>query len=407
MRQPPPPDVVQPAILAILPGAAFGFLIDNLQHFGKVAEEAGLLLAVAATGALAGAGATRRWRLLTRPAAPWPPTDQGRRRMLGALPVGVACVAIGYLGWRLLPRWAAALTPPESEGGIVPAVTPVSSFYQVTKNFRDPIIDGAAWSLQIEGLVNEKIRLSYAALLALPTTVELITLECISNRVGGRLISTGRFEGPRLSELLGLAQPTSAARHLALHAAEGYLESLPLRDVGREILVAHGLNGQPLTDEHGFPARLVIPGRYGMKGPKWLDRISVGASAVDGYWEARGWKPAGTVRTMSRIDAPKHGARIRRGPIEVAGVAFAGTRGVASVEVSADGGGNWASASVDPPLSAFTWVAWRWPWSPRNSGVYTLMVRARDGSGRLQEKGQEDSFPAGAAGLHMIQVSVA
>jgi DMSO/TMAO reductase YedYZ molybdopterin-dependent catalytic subunit len=298
------------------------------------------------------------------------------------------------------------VVPPESLNGIVPAITPVSNFYQVTKNFRDPIIDGAAWALQIDGLVNEKVRLSYADLIAMPATAELITLECVSNRVGGRLISTGRFEGPRLSELLARAQPTSAAHHLAFHAADGYLESLPLRDLGREILVAHTLNGNPLPDEHGFPARLVIPGRYGIKGPKWLDRMSLVASAIDGYWEARGWDAAAIVRTMSRIDAPNDGARIKRGATEVAGVAFAGSRGIASVEVSPDGGSNWAAASVDPPLSTFTWVEWRWPWSPRRTGLYTLKVRGRDGNGRLQDAGPEDSFPAGAAGLHAIQVSV-
>jgi DMSO/TMAO reductase YedYZ molybdopterin-dependent catalytic subunit len=407
LGQPPPPDVVQPVFLAILPGAAFGFLIDNLQHLGKVVEEAVLLLAVVATGALTGAGGARLWRLLIRHAMPSAPADPGRRSLLSLLPVGVACVGIAYLGWRLLPRWASALAPPESEGGIVPAITPVSSFYQVTKNFRDPIIDSAAWALQIDGLVKENVRLSYAELLAMPAAVELVTLECVSNRVGGRLISTGRFEGPRLTELLGRAQPSFGARHLAFHAADGYLESLPIREVGREILVAHTLNGQRLPDGHGFPARLVIPGRYGMNGPKWLDRISVGASAVDGYWEGRGWNPAGTVRTMSRIDAPSDRARITRGAIEVAGVAFAGNRGVSSVEVSPDGSKTWATASLDPPLSAFTWVQWRWPWSPRSAGVYTLTVRARDGSGRLQEKGPENSFPSGAAGLHMIQVSVA
>jgi hypothetical protein len=171
-------------------------------------------------------------------------------------------------------------------------------------------------------------------------------------------------------------------------------------------MVAHQLDGAPLPDAHGFPARVLIPGRYGMKGPKWLQEIEVAAAEGGGFWEQQGWDSQAVVLTTSRFDSPRDGAVLRLGEVPLAGVAFAGRRGVQAVEWSADGGRTWAAADLRPPLSPLTWVLWQATWMPASEGEHTLVVRARDGGGSLQTGAQAPSFPNGATGHHTIRVSV-
>jgi hypothetical protein len=171
------------------------------------------------------------------------------------------------------------------------------------------------------------------------------------------------------------------------------------------ILVAYQLGGAALPSSHGFPARMLIPGRYGMKGPKWLDVIELAKSEPTGYWEGQGWDRQAIVKTTSRIDVPADGALLKLGPIGLAGVAFAGVRGVQAVEFSVDGGHTWSPADLKPPLSALTWVLWSARWTPTKEGAYNVQVRARDAEGRLQSAQQAPSFPNGASGYHSIFVN--
>ncbi|HSS62642.1 MAG TPA: molybdopterin-dependent oxidoreductase, partial [Candidatus Limnocylindrales bacterium] len=172
------------------------------------------------------------------------------------------------------------------------------------------------------------------------------------------------------------------------------------------ILVAYDLNGAPLPMAHGYPARILIPGRYGMKGPKWLDSIQLTNHETGGYWEQQGWDHNAVVKTTSRIDAPRDGDIVKVGPIEVGGVAFAGKRGISKVEYTTDGGSSWIEAPFDPPLSNLTWVIWRASWTPAKEGAYRLMVRATDGSGAAQTRLATPSYPNGSSGYHTIQVNV-
>ena len=401
------PDLAQAPVLAALPGPVFGFLIDNLQHLGKVTEEAGLVISIVALGA---AGGGFVGAVMGRPSTTTPhaarAADPTRRRLLQLAPLAVGGAALAVVAARLLPEWYQAVRPPEGATGEVPAITPASSFYLVSKNFRDPIVVADGWKLRVDGLVERQLILGYEELKSMPQAAEIVTLECVSNPVGGRLISTGRFDGPRLLELLAMARPRAAARYVAFHANDGYTESLALADVAPEVLVALNLNGTPLPDEHGFPARLLVPGRYGMKGPKWLDAIQLVDSAPSGYWEGRGWGADAIVKTTSRIDVPADGATIK-GPVRLAGVAFAGTRGVAKVEWSADGGATWRPADLNRSISQFTWRLWEAKWQPGEPGRYTLMARATDENGNLQEGRAANSFPTGSTGLHSVTVSVA
>jgi hypothetical protein len=195
----------------------------------------------------------------------------------------------------------------------------------------------------------------------------------------------------------------------AFTSRDGYTESLPMSTIqaAPEILVVYELDGVPLRVEHGFPARILIPGHYGMKSPKWLDRIDLVNHESGGYWEQQGWDHNASIKTMSRFDAPRDGDIVKLGPVAVAGVAFAGNRGISKVEYSTNGGASWTAAEVAPPLSPLTWVLWTSTWTPGSEGSYQLKVRATDGSGSLQDSRGAASYPSGSSGYSSIQVSVA
>src|SRR5256885_10887705 len=237
---------------------------------------------------------------------------------------------------------------------------------------------------------------------------EYVTLECISNNVGGDQISTGNFKGVALRDLVTMAGPQAQASWVAFKARDGYAESIPLSLVtaAPEVLVAYELDGAPLPTNHGFPARVLIPGHYGMKGPKWLDNIDLAAQETRGFWEQQGWDHNAVVRTTSRIDVPQDGDIVKVGAIEVAGVAFAGLRGISKVEHSTDGGATWNAAAFDAPLSKLTWVIWRATWTPTSRGAYTLKVRATDAAGSLQDSSNAPSYPSGSSGFPTIHVNV-
>jgi DMSO/TMAO reductase YedYZ molybdopterin-dependent catalytic subunit len=168
------------------------------------------------------------------------------------------------------------------------------------------------------------------------------------------------------------------------------------------------MNGRPPERQHGFPVRLLVMGLYGIKNVKWLSELEAVDYDYKGYWQRRGWTDTAVYKTFSRIDAPAAGATLRRGePHWIAGVAFAGSRGVRAVEVSVDGGRGWQPARVKPAMGDHTWVLWAVPWAPATSGSVTLMVRAVDGTGAAQPVGPTPPLPDGVAGLHAVTVRVA
>ncbi|MHB8611526.1 MAG: molybdopterin-dependent oxidoreductase [Candidatus Dormibacteraceae bacterium] len=461
----PLPQLLNQPLLSLMPGFVFGFLIDTLQHAGKVVEEFGLIVAMVLGLGVLGAAwavASLRWHtqylalafagigwlvvaavllplsgagflgLNDGPTTPliWaalfavysvvlqlgrdsgvePGFDLGRRRLLGALPVTIGAVSLGVLAFRLLPDWYQAIFNPPEAGlrGPAPEITPIDNFYVVSKNFSDPVVDAQGWNLAVGGMVDRPLKLSLTELRALPGATEYVTLICVSNDVGGGLMSTGSFTGVRLSDLLNVAGAQASGTWVAFTARDGYTESLPVSLVrgAPEILVAYEMDGGPLPVSHGFPARMVIPGHYGMKGPKWLDRIDLVSHESGGYWEQQGWDHNAIVKTTSRLDSPKDGDVIKVGPVTVAGVAFAGTRGISKVEVSTDGGSSWSEAPFRTPLSTLTWVLWTVEWSPPAEGAYRLMVRATDGMGALQDSRSAASYPSGASGYHSIHVDI-
>ncbi len=331
-----------------------------------------------------------------------------RRRFLELAGALLGAASLGYLGTQVLRSGAPpVLLPAGPEVGRLPAaVTPASDFYVVSKDlFGPPRVDGATWALKVEG--THRLRLSRADLAAFRAVEQVQTLECISNPVGGNLISNGRWRGVPLRALLDRTGVPKGVAEVVFSCADGYTESLPLAQcLQPTTLVATHLDGGELPVQHGFPARILVPGRYGMKNPKWLERISFQAQPYFGYWEQQGWDPAALPRTFSRFDFPGSSSRLPSGRrLLLSGVAWAGERGVALVEVTVDGGRSWRRARLEPPLSPYAWTIWSLAWAPV-PGLYSLEVRAADDRGRLQSGTSVGSFPSGAAGRQQLQVVI-
>ena len=312
--------------------------------------------------------------------------------------VGLALLGIGYVNVR---RFATALAM--KEGSRTPTeITPVGDFYVVSKNIGgDPVVDASTWRLNLPAR-----SLTYDELLAVPSHDLELTLECISNEIGGTLISNGSWKGPRVSDVLALTSVPSNATWMLMESADGYTESFQLRDLTPDHLLATHLNGSPLTSMHGFPARFIFPGRYGMKQPKWVTRIGFSVSDRPGYWENNGWDERAIIKTMSRIDRPSDGAALAAGSIQFGGIAFAGARRISAVELSWDGGQSWKPADLQAEFSPYAWRFWQLSTSIA-AGHYTVKVRARDGEGTLQTSQSASTLPNGADGYHTITLDLA
>jgi DMSO/TMAO reductase YedYZ molybdopterin-dependent catalytic subunit len=291
--------------------------------------------------------------------------------------------------------------------GTRPELTPNSSFYRIDINLEPPRVDGNEWRLAVDGLVDRPLSLSLDEIRRMPAVSQVITLECISNRVGGDLIGTSLWTGVRLRELLDRAGLQSAARAVHIRAADGFYESVELADMNDpRTLLVYEMNREPLPDQHGFPLRIYIPDRHGMKQPKWITQLHVADRDGPGYWVDRGWSAKAIPHTTSVIDTV--GKAIERGDsrvVPVGGIAYAGARGISRVEVQVDGGA-WEPASlIAPPLSPLCWVLWRYDW-PYQAGKHKFRVRAFDGTGAPQDVRVEPPHPDGATGLHELVAKV-
>ncbi len=304
-----------------------------------------------------------------------------------------------------LPATATLQARIEPAPGTRPEITPTEEFYRIDINTRPPIINGDAWMLEVAGLFDNAGPLSLMDVMALPAATQPITLSCISNEVGGDLISSGYWTGVRLPLLLEELGLRPEAQELFIEAEDGFYESVSMADMmDPRTLLVYGMNGETLPNEHGFPLRIYIPNRYGMKQPKWITRIEAIAEEGAGYWVDRGWSEEARPRIISMIDTVATEAA-EGGMIPVGGIAWAGDRGIAKVEVRVDDG-QWAAADLrTPPHSPLTWVQWRYDW-PGMAGEHTVTVRATDGNGDLQIAEAEDVRPDGATGYHSRTVSI-
>lgn len=311
-----------------------------------------------------------------------------------------------------LPRGANPVVVPAGAElnvkGITPYIANNADFYRIDTALVVPQLDTAGWSLKVHGLVEREVTLDWAALLAKPMQDALVTLMCVSNEVGGDLTGNAVWTGWPVRELLKMAGPKPGADMVLSTSSDGWTAGTPLSVLtdDRNALIAIAMNGQPLPIEHGFPARLVVPGLYGyVSATKWVTDLKVTRFADDeGYWTPRGWSARGPVKTESRIDVPRGGERVGAGTVAVAGIAWAQHRGIKAVEVRVDNG-PWQVARLADEPTIDSWRQWVMQWQAVK-GSHTITVRATDAEGDVQTQTQAPPAPDGATGWHTITVNV-
>ncbi len=295
-------------------------------------------------------------------------------------------------------------------------ITPTYLFYRIDINPIIPQVDSKTWNLTIKGLVEKPITINYDQIRSMPSVQEYVTLECISNKIGGDLISTALWKGVRLSQLLEKVVIKPNVKYVVFRCADGYDVGVPIEKSQMEgAILAYEMNYAPLTAKHGFPVRAIVPGLYGMMNPKWLTEIELVDTVYQGYWQRLGWSNIAQDNAGSSILIPGQAPARQRfrtldetadssygGKVPIAGIAFAGTRGISKVEVSTDGGSTWKTAQIKDPLSKYTWVLWTAGYIPPNQENYKIVVRATDKSGKTQTTDMNQPFPNGATGFHTI-----
>ncbi len=293
--------------------------------------------------------------------------------------------------------------------GITPLVVPNDDFYRIDTSLLAPRVNVATWSVTVKGMVDRTVTLTYDELAAMPIFEQYVTIACVSNEVGGNLVGNALWRGVHLREVLAMAGVHPGATQIVGRSVDGFTVGFPTAwamDPARDPMIALGMNGQPLPVEHGYPARLIVPGLYGyVSATKWLAEIELTTlEAFDAYWIPRGWAKEAPILTQSRIDVPRDGASLGAGPVAIAGVAWAPDRGVSKVEVRIDQGA-WLPATLSAALSKATWVQWRVGWDA-TAGDHTIEVRATDGTGEVQTDEVTPPPPDGARGHHTIRVRV-
>ncbi len=287
------------------------------------------------------------------------------------------------------------------------AITPTGDFY-LTSSRGEPSVDASKWSLAIDGLVEQPLRFDYDEMRRLPAYESVLTLECISNSVGGGFIGNALWKGTLLRPLLDRARVRPEARYAVLYGAEGYSTGHSVARILRpDNFLAWEMNGGPLPRIHGFPLRIFLPGKYGMKMPKWLTRIELVDKEYLGYWEYQGWSNSADRQLQAVIDDPRERASISGANFVITGWAIADDSGVSRVEISTDDGLTWQEAQIfSNPQPSQVWAFWKYIWMNPPKGKHTVQVRATDGRGRLQTAERSGEWPSGATGYHHINVEV-
>jgi DMSO/TMAO reductase YedYZ molybdopterin-dependent catalytic subunit len=412
--------VMRLVISLIAPQIAFGFTLSSFSE---------------------GLSRPSRKPVMEKPSDATAKIDYKKRALLRAAVASVVALPILYLGLNRLFLKQEVQTPSPSTLSLLPPqsrskplgfedprlaplleseVTPTYLFYRIDINPIVPEVDATSWTLTVKGLVNNPLTITYGEIKAMPSVEEYATLQCVSNKIGGDLISTALWKGVRLRDLLARAQLRPGAKYIAFRCYDGYDVGIPLeRGLLDGTILAYDMNLAPLTSEHGYPVRAIVPGLYGMMNPKWITEIELVENVYEGYWARNGWTNIATEDTHSFIVIPGQApARDRFRNLEseninfvpgqkvpVAGIAFAGDRGISKVEVSTDSGATWKSASIKDPLSKYTWVLWSAGFTPTGAqGNYTVIVRATDKTGKVQTAEVRPPFPDGATGYHMINI---
>lgn len=311
------------------------------------------------------------------------------------------------------PSASAAAVPDGADlslDGLTPYATSADAFYRIDTALRVPAVDPSTWRLKVTGMVDHEVELGFDELLRLPLEEHWVTLACVSNTVGGDLIGNARWLGYPVRLLLERAGVHPDADMVLSRSVDGFSAGTPLdalTDPDRAAIVAVGMNGKPLPIEHGFPARIVVPGLYGyVSATKWVSELTVTRFSEDeGYWTPRGWSARGPVKTEARIDRPRTGQRVARGTYRIAGIAWDQHTGIRSVEVKVDDG-PWRAATLAATVGPDTWRQWYLD-ADLSAGDHTIVARATNADGETQTADEAPPAPNGASGYPSVDVSVA
>ena len=420
------------AVWALFTGLLWPQLLTN--YHGRPPAQADVInaLGLLASFGVCGVAIMVFHGLLTVPprAAAMPATDEEpstagltRRRFLAGGVGALAAVALGGMLRRLYQLGTFHYDGTQYGGPQVRKITPTDKFYQVTKNLVDPDVARDLWRFDIVGHVETPRVWTFHELTALPAVEQETTLQCISYGVGSGLISNAVWKGVPLPTLLAMVKPKADSAAVLFHAADGFFETFPVSKANEPTtLVAWEMNGEPLPPRHGFPMRMIVPGIYGERNPKWVTRLEFlarddprlkinrhGLEGV-GFYTEQGWGPNIFVPTTSRIDAPLVGGGGFAEPfkvgqkVEFRGMAFGGDKGISQVEVSTDGGQTYAPADLHQPGTKISWSLWRYEWTPAQPAEEVrVFVRAVNGEGERQIERFRDQVPHGALGLHWVR----
>jgi DMSO/TMAO reductase YedYZ molybdopterin-dependent catalytic subunit len=302
-------------------------------------------------------------------------------------------------------------------GEDIEPITPTERFYTVTKNVVDPDVVRDIWRLEVGGHVDNALSLSFDDLKQFEQIDQETTLVCISNRIGAGLFSNANWKGVRLRDVLEAAGIREGAHETVLTGADAYRDTFPIEKALEETtLLVYEINGEPLPRVHGYPVRAIVPGMFGEKNVKWITRVDVATEDVQGFYEQQGWGPNFEPYTRSDIFDPR---TVLQGgsfsfrqpfpadqPVEIRGRAFAGDRGISSVDISTDGGATWQSAEIYYTGTRLTWSLWRHLWTPPEPGEYVIVSRAFDATGDPQTQEVRGIVPQGASGYHKVTMTV-
>ncbi len=429
---------IQPVSLAflILPHVVYGFIFSSF--FEKLRKNKNSLSSIAEQKTPENDSLTRKFQKTAITSE----VDYKKRALLRAILVSVIALPLMYFGLNRLfsssgQQQISSSSPisqiPQLESRSIPQgfdgpkltplldaeVTPTYLFYRIDKNTIVPMVDAKEWALTVKGLVDATMNINYDEIKSMDSIEQFATISCISNKIGGDLVSTALWKGIPLKELLSRAQVKPGAKYIVFRCSDGYDVGIPLESGLMDgTILAYDMNNEPLTNDHGYPIRAIVPGFYGMMNPKWITEIELVDKTYEGFWQRKGWSNKKNENIYSSIVTPGDQQIKNRFPnlvtedfvidktSPIAGIAFAGDRGISKIEVSSDGGNTWKSAIVKAPLSDYTWVLWTSGFTPKVSGDYKIVVRATDKTGQIQTSEFADPFPNGASGYSMINVRI-
>jgi DMSO/TMAO reductase YedYZ molybdopterin-dependent catalytic subunit len=303
----------------------------------------------------------------------------------------------------------------------VEPLTPTPRFF-IRSHFGTPAIPTEEWQLAIGGAVTQARTVTLADLQRLPARHLDATMECAGNgrsflppptegnQFSYGAVSAARWTGVPVHEVLEPAGLAANVCEILFVGADRGFE----RNVGREIaferslpieiarhpdtLLVYEMNGAPLSQEHGGPIRLLVPGWYGVASVKWLVELRALTQPFDGYFQVQRYVmpngeqtpvPLRERRVRAVITDPAPNATVLAGPVEVRGLAWSGNQPVTRVELSVDGGASWGTVALDGAGSPYAWQHWHTTWEAAVPGDYLLHVRASDAAGRTQPAASE------------------